>query len=70
MGSKKKTEKILTYFESRDDITRYTLYNAITSYATHEAGKIREEENLQRKAEKILITEKTRLNKKEWKDEE
>lgn len=61
---KKFVKKLKELFEERD-LTRYTVYNAITKYATFQAKNEAQRERLQQIAQRILITPKSRLIKEE-----
>lgn len=69
LRSKKKVKRMRELFESQDDMSRYTVYNAITNYATHEAASEEERMRMQRIAEKILITPVARLKRQPWENE-
>jgi len=64
--NKKKVESILNLIENKRDLTRYSVYNSFTNYATHVAKDDKEEGRLQRIAEKILITPVAKLKKVQW----
>ena len=55
--------------ETKDGISRYTIYNSITMYATHRAKDERERVSLHRIAERILIKPKSELRRKSLEDE-
>ena len=67
--SKKKAKKIIELIEEQRDITRYSLYNSITQYATHEANNDEESMKLQRVAERILTVPKDKLKREPWDDD-
>lgn len=63
IASRNVREKVAEYFESRDSITRYTIYNALTQYATHDASNEASRMRLQRVAQRILIKPKSELKR-------
>jgi hypothetical protein len=51
---KKRTEQLIERFEAGDEQNRWTLYNVITDYASHEVDKARVENRLLSLAENVL----------------
>lgn len=61
---KKFVKKLTDLFEERD-LTRYTVYNAITKYATFSAKNEAQRERMHQIAQRVLITPKSKLIKEE-----
>ena len=59
--------KMLELIEITGDFSRWNVYNAITNYATHTAVTESQKYNLQRQAQKILVTDSGLLNRGELK---
>ena len=66
IGSKKKAKKIIELIEEQRDVTRYSVYNSMTQYATHHAQNEKERMRLQRLAEKVLTVPKEELKREAW----
>jgi hypothetical protein len=57
---KKFVKKLQELFEKRS-LTRYTVYNAITDYATHKAATEKQRVGLHQIAQRVLMTPKSKL---------
>lgn len=66
--NRKKAKKIIELFETTDNITRYTIYNALTEYATHSSKDKWEEDHLQKVAQRVLICPQEELERMQWKN--
>ena len=66
VGSKRKVKHMLDKLESQDSITRYTLYNAITQYATFNSNDEDQRNRLQTVAQRVLTTSADKLKTKDW----
>lgn len=65
-GRKKFVKKLQNLFEKRS-LTRYTVYNAITQYATHQAKNEAQRVRMQQVAQKVLTKPKEKLIR-DWDD--
>ena len=70
LHSKKLSTDVFGLLETRDNITRYTVYNAITQYATHNSEDELQKLRLHKVAERILIKPRTELSRKKWEDDD
>jgi hypothetical protein len=61
IASKKIRDKVAELFETKDNITRYTLYNALTQYATREVASEAARMRVHRIAQRILTKPRTEL---------
>lgn len=68
LKSKRKARKIIDLLEDKDKISRYTLYNSLTYYATHLSNNESERQKIQTVAQKVLIKNMAKLKKAEWED--
>jgi len=65
--SKRLAEKFMEFVEL-ENMTRYTLYNAVTEYATKKARDERQRELLQAGAQRILVTPVRLLRRSAWEE--
>lgn len=68
LSSKKIAQRVKQLLEDKD-VTRYTVYNAITQYATHDARDEKQRVRLQNIAQRVLVRPIDKLRTADWMDE-
>lgn len=67
--NRNKAKKIMELLEDRQDLSRYTLYNALTNYATHLSNNDYEKNKVQAVAQMVLIRSVDKLRREDLEEE-